>query len=227
MPFIELSRRGAVASTAAVGALFCLWAFSTGAVAAVYPPGGGAFAADAEGWQETEATCNVTLLSTCEASGEYDASAGNPPGALTAKTTVSLNLAALFDSTVVFESPDFTVAEAGPATVHAERQFAPGGLLTLMPEADYTVSLIDRGTEVPTEVISEILDEGDASFAGKDAAAVVVPGRTYAIAIEVSTTSLAALGALSTAANVRFDNVALSVQETSGGEGDDGDDGDE
>jgi hypothetical protein len=127
MQSIELSWRGAVASIAAVGALFCLSVFSAAAAAAVYPFGGGAFAADAEGWQETEATCNVTLLSTCEASGEYDATAGNPPGALTAKTSVSLNLAALFDSTVVLESPDFTVAEAGPPPCTPIASLRPAG----------------------------------------------------------------------------------------------------
>lgn len=224
MQSIELGRRGVVASIAA-GVLLCLWTLPAPAAAAVYPAGGGAFAADAEGWQATEEVCNVTLLSTCEASGEHDPAAGNPPGALTAKTTVSLNLAGLFDSTVVFESPDFAVTEAGPATVHVERQFAPGGLPTLAPEATYAVSLIDRGTEVATEVVGEALDEGDTVFSGKDGAVAVVAGRTYAIAIEASTTSLAALAALSTAANVRFDNVALSVQEASSGEGDDGDDG--
>lgn len=224
MPFIHSGSRlvdsrwcRGIASIAVIGGL-ALAAVAPAAPAATYPAGGGAFAADAEGWLATEEACNVSLLSTCEASGEHDASAGNPPGALTAKTSVTLNLAAVFDSTVVFESPDFTVAKAGPATMHAERQFVPGGLLTLTPEATYAVSLIDRSTEIPTEVLGETLGEGDTSFAGKDGAASVVAGQTYAIAIEVDTTAAAALGLVEADTHVRFDNVALTVQDD-GGEG--------
>jgi hypothetical protein len=120
-------RRRLAASTAACGAALLIWVLPTGASASVYPTGGGAFATDAEGWEATEASCNVTALSTCEASGEWDAANGNPPGALTAKTNVLLNLAALLESTVLFESPDFTAAESGAGTVHVDRQFLPRG----------------------------------------------------------------------------------------------------
>lgn len=209
-------RRRALASIAVCGG-FALAAPTPIAAAAVYPAGGGAFAVDAEGWQATEESCSVTLLSSCEASGEHDATGGNPPGTLTARTSVTLNLAAVFDSTVVFESPDFTIAAAGPATLHAERQFIPGGLLTLAPEATWSVSLIDRSTETPTEVIGETLGDDDVAFAGKDGAAAVVAGRTYAIAVEVVTTAAAALGLTETDSHVRFDNVALTVQDASGG----------
>ena len=209
-------RRRALASIGVCGG-FALAAPAPIAAAAVYPVGGGAFAADAEGWQATEESCNVTLLSSCEASGEHDATGGNPPGTLTARTSVTLNLAAVFDSTVVFESPDFTIAAAGPATLHAERQFIPGGLLTLAPEATWSVSLIDRSTDTPTEVIGETLGDDDVAFAGKDGAASVVAGRTYAIAIEVVTTAAAALGLTETDSHVRLDNVALTVQDTSRG----------
>jgi hypothetical protein len=212
------------AATIASGVAMLLGAIPASAAAAVYPAGGGGFTADAEGWQEVDADCNVTALSSCEANGEHDAVNGNPPGGLTAKTTVLLNLAALFESTVVFESPDFTVAQAGSATLHLDRQFAPGGLFTLAPEATYSVSLVDRGTGTPTELIDEALDEGDTTFAGKDAAASVVSGRTYAISIEVETSATAALGLLGGDTNARFDNIALSVED-SGGEGPAGESG--
>jgi hypothetical protein len=88
------------------------------------------------------------------------------------------------------------------------------------------VSLIDRGSEVPTEVLTETLDEGDASFAGKEGAVSVLAGHTYAISLEVKTTAVAALGLLAATANARFDNVSLSVEgsagETAGGDGKDG-----
>lgn len=205
--------RGVGALIAMLGLALLVAALASTAVAATYPAGGGAFTADAEGWQATEAECNVTVLSTCEASGAHDAANGNPPGALTAKTTVLLNLAALFESTVVLESPDFTVAETGTGTMHADRQLAAGGLLTLSPEATYSVSLIDRGSGTPTEVLEETLDEGDASFAGEDGVASVSSGHTYAISIEVATSALAALGVLGGEAKVRFDNVALSTED--------------
>jgi hypothetical protein len=216
---IESRGRCAVAPIAICGAILALIAFPAAAAAAVYPSGGGVFAADAEGWQETEATCNVTALSTCEASGEHDASSGNPPGAITAKTTVLLNLAALFESTVVFESPDFIVEEVGAASMHVDRQLAAGGLLALSPESTYTVSLIDRDLGTQVEVLSETLDEGDSSFAGKDGLAPVLSGHTYAISIEAKTTATAALGLLGGETNVRFDSVSLSTQASTGGGG--------
>lgn len=230
MPSIKLCRRSLGATLVAAGALLSILVLPAGAAAVVYPPGGGAFSAGAEGWEATEEDCNVTLLSSCTASGEHDAASGNPAGSLIAKTSVTLNVAATFDSTVVFESPDFTVAETGAAALHLDRQLATEGLLTLAPEATYTVAAIDRGTETPTEVLEETIDNGDSAFAGKDAVASVVAGHTYAIAITVETTSLAAIGLLGGSTSARFDNVALSIEGASGGEeedttGSDGKDG--
>jgi hypothetical protein len=217
MPFLQ-SRARAVASIATCGTVLLAVA-APAAPASVYPPGGGAFSAGLEGWTATEESCNVTLLSSCDASGGHDASVGNPPGALNAQTSVTLNLAAVFDSTVVFESPDFTAADAGPATLHAERQFVPGGLGALAPEATWSVSLIDRGTGTPTEVIGETLSDDDSAFAGQDGAASVVAGRTYALRVEVATTAGAALGLTERDSQVRFDNIALTVQDLGGGSG--------
>lgn len=216
MRSVKLCRRRETAPIAAATAAVLLLASAAGAAASVYPPGGGAFSGGAEGWQATEANCNVSALSTCEASGEYDGTAGNPAGALLAKTSVQLNLGALFESTIVFESPDFTVAEGGTAPLHVDRQFAASGLVALTPEATYAASLIDRGGGTPTEVLAESLDEGDASFTGRDGVVSVSAGHTYAIAIETSTTAAAALGLLGGETDVRFDNVALAVQSAAG-----------
>ncbi|HEU4944571.1 MAG TPA: hypothetical protein VFT10_05350, partial [Solirubrobacterales bacterium] len=199
-----------------------LMVFAAPAAAATYPTGGATFAADAEGWQATEADCSIPLAGVCSASGSHDPANGNPPGALTAETDVVLNLGGLFEASVTFESPDFVVSETGPAAFHLDRQFSTGGLLALAPQADYTVSLIDRGTETPTEVVAESLDEADSAFAGKDALTSATAGRTYAISIEVDTGSTATgLGVLGESA-VRFDNIALTVQDDSSGAGTEG-----
>lgn len=219
MQSIKLCRQDIAASMAAGAAALALLMLPAPASAAVYPPGGGAFSGNAEGWQATEESCNVSALSTCEASGEYDGSSGNPAGALLAKTSVQLSLAGVFESTVVFESPDFTVAEGGPAVLRLERQFAASGLLALSPEATYAASLIDRGGGAPTEVLAETLDEGDGSFAGREGVAPALAGHTYAIVIETKATSASAPGLLSGETDVPFDNVALTVQTAGGGEG--------
>lgn len=218
-----LRRRGILAALPICAAALFSSAFPLTAGAVVYPPGGWAFAGDAEGWQEAEASCNVSAPSTCEASGEFDGSAGDPPGSLAAHAHLTLNAAALFESTVVLESPGFAVAEGGPATVHVDRQFSPGGLLSLAPETSYSVSLVDQGGEASSEAIAETLGEGDSAFAGRDGVVAVSAGHTYAIAIEATTTSLAAVGLLATDSFARFDNVSLSTGSSGGeGEGDGG-----
>jgi hypothetical protein len=216
---LDPRRLGAVGTIALFIAVLSITAAPIAATAAVYPASGGTFGSDDEGWQATEASCNLSLGGLCTASGSYDALEGNPPGSLAFETSVTLNLGGLFESIVVFESPDFTVAGGGAATMRVDRQFTPGGLLNLEPESTYTVSLIDRGTETPTEVLSEVLDEGDAAFAGREAAASVTAGHTYAISIEADTGSTTTGFGLLGSAVARFDNVALSVQEAAGGGG--------
>jgi hypothetical protein len=211
-------RRGGsgAASILACGAILAMPAV---APAAVYPAGGGAFAADAEGWQATEASCNIALAGLCSAVGGHDAAAGNPAGSLKAEADITLNLGGLFESAVVLESPDFTVGEDGPALLHLDRQFESDGLVALAPEATYAVSLIDRGPETPTQVMTETLDEGDGSFAGKDAVAAVTAGHTYALSIEAEIGSTAASVGLLGAAIARFDNVTLTTEDASDGAG--------
>jgi hypothetical protein len=137
MPFVKPRPRRAIISIAVCAALFLLSAVPAWGATDVYPAGGGAFGSDAEGWQVTEAVCNVSLLLTCTASGEHDASNGNPAGSMTAKTNADLNLLGTFESTVVFESPQFIVADEGAATLHVDREFVPGGLIELAPVASY------------------------------------------------------------------------------------------
>jgi hypothetical protein len=183
----------------------------------VYPDKGGTFTGGPQGWLTTEANCNLGLL--CTAEGAYDGGAGNPPGSYAANTTIGLNAVGLFKSTIAVQSPDFTVTEAGDATLHLERQFDAGSLVDLAPEVTYTVELIDRTTGRRTEALKETISAAS-PFTGKDAAVSVKAGRDYAIAITAVTGStVAGTGLLGGTTSLRFDNVALSVQGAGGGGG--------
>ena len=219
MPFVKPRLRGAITPIAACAAVLLFSAAPAWGATDVYPAGGGAFGSDAEGWQQTEAVCDVSLLSTCTASGEYDASSGNPAGSMTAKTNADLNLLGTFESTVVFESPEFTVADAGAATLHLDREFVPGGLIEIEPVASYAVTLTDVTAATKLLLLEEEI-EGASPFTGKDAAATVVAGHSYAISVEAKASSTVALNLLVEGdTDVRFDNVALSVQGAAGGGG--------
>lgn len=177
--------------------------------AAVYPAGGSDFSGGLQGWQVTEADCNAGAL--CTASGGYDGGNGNPPGSISADTTVALNLLTVFESTVTLQSPDFTVQDGRLGTLHLDRQFAPGNLVDLAAETSYEVTLIDRTADRRSTPLDETIDE-PSGFVGKDAAVTVVPGHTYAIAIVVETTSsVVGTGLLGGTTSTRFDNVELSV----------------
>ncbi len=178
------------------------------ASAAVHPAGGSGFNGDAEGWQVTEASCNVPAL--CTASGGYDGGNGVPPGSLAASTTVTLNLVTLFSSTVTLQSPDFT-PDSRTGTFHLDRQFESGSLVDLAAETSYEVTLIDRTADRRSEVLGETLDSAS-GFVGEDEAVTVVPGHTYALAITVETTStVAGTGLLGGTTSTRFDNVSLTL----------------
>src|SRR6185503_19360080 len=89
----------------AVAGVAILMAVPAAGAANPYPDGGGLFDGGAEGWQVTEASCNVPVL--CSASGGYDGDDGTPAGSLAAETEIGLNLVSLFHSTVTMQSPDF------------------------------------------------------------------------------------------------------------------------
>lgn len=183
----------------------------------VYPAKGGTFTGGPQGWLTTEASCNVALL--CTAEGSYDGADGNPPGSYALNTTIGLNLLTLFKSTITVQSPDFTVTEAGDATLHLDRQFVSGSLVDLAPEVTYTVNLIDRTSGKTTEAMKETVAAAS-PFTGKDAAVTVKAGDTYSISITAETRStVAGTGLIGGMTSIRFDNVALSVQTTGSGGG--------
>jgi hypothetical protein len=205
-----------VAACCAAFAAFCLAAGPAAAATNVYPAGGGTFSGGAQGWEVTDASCNVPAL--CTAGGGYDGANGNPAGSLAANTTIGLNLLTLFKSTVTLQSPDFTPVSAGDATLHLDRQFVSGSLVDQAPQSTYAVTLIDRTAGTKSEVLTETIPAAS-EFIGKDHAATVKAGHTYALAITTETGSTVAGTALGGGTtSTRFDNVSLSV-ETSGGSG--------
>lgn len=208
MTSIKRRPGGAILLIAACAAAFLLFAGSAKAATEVYPAGGGTFASDLQGWQVTDASCSLPVI--CTASGAHDASAGNPPGSATAKTTVILGLINLISSTVVFESPEFAVADDGStATLRLDRQFVPSQVA--VPGATYIVTLKDITGGTDEVVHTETLTAASPTFVAQEVAVDVTAGSTYAIEIEAETSATVEFGLLG-GANLRFDNVALSVE---------------
>jgi hypothetical protein len=213
------STRGRLAAVCCVAvAAACLVAGPAAQAATnTYPAGGSTFTGGPQGWQVTEASCNVPAF--CTASGGYDGSSGNPPGSFAANTTIALNLLTLFKSTVTLQSPDFTVSSDGDATLHLDRQFAAGSLVDLAPELTYAVTLLDRTVGGKSEPLTETVANGT-EFIGKDRAVTVKQGHVYAISITAQTSStVAGTGLLSGTTSARFDNVSVAVQTAGGGGG--------
>lgn len=189
-------------------------AIPAASAAEVYPDGAARFNGGAEGWEATEASCNAPLF--CSASGGYDGGEGTPAGSLAAKTSITLNLASLFESTVTLQSPDFEVGTGGAGTLSLERSFDPGSLVDLSPSVEYTAQLVDRTRGGRTTSISESID-GKSGWSGETGAVTLASGHTYAILLTVRTSSsVAGTGLLAGATVTRFDNVALTVGADSG-----------
>lgn len=164
-----------------------LLALTGSAQAATYPGGGSGFDEGAEGWSAGAASCTpAELLCTSEAA--YDATTGNPPGSIAAKTTVTVNLVGLFKGTATWSSPKFTVpveAITG-ADMHLDRAFSPGGLVDLEPKASFTVTLADLSAGTSTRALSGELDGEDNAFAAAGAPVAVVGGHTYRLSIDTT-----------------------------------------
>ncbi|HVY96405.1 MAG TPA: hypothetical protein VHA54_05535 [Solirubrobacterales bacterium] len=191
------------------------------AATTVYPAGGSGFSAGAEGWTPGPVSCSpIVLLCTPEAA--YDPGAGNPPGSISARTTVTVNLISLFKGTETWSSPQFTVpvgAVTG-ASLRLERAFDAGGLVNVEPKATYAVTLRDLSAGTSATVLSEEVGKADTTFAARVAAASVVSGHTYQLSIEATTAQSAlALSLLTGTTNLRFDNVGLQVETAEGGSG--------
>lgn len=197
------------------------------AATTAYPSGGSDFDADAEGWVGSDQTCSVTvvglplpLLSTCASTTVHDPGAGNPPGSITARTDMTLNVLSLFSGSSTWTSPEFTVlpGSVAGATLALDRALAAGGLLNVGLTSTYVVTLQDVTAGTSAEVFSEELTPDDAAFETRGQGVTVLPGHTYRISIRTTTASAVGLGLPERVVNTRFDNVALTVQ-TGGGAG--------
>lgn len=92
-------------------------------------------------------------------------------------------------------------------------------MAALGPESTYDVSLIDRSSgNTATKLLTETIDQTDGTFA-RQAAAVpagaLVAGRTYALAIKTTTLTRTARAGVLGSLNTRYDNVGLSVEDSS------------
>lgn len=206
-----------------VGALCAVLLAAAGSAPAAtttYPAGGSGFDEGSEGWSAGASSCTPAEL-LCSSEAAYDASTGNPPGSIAARTTVTLNLVSLFKGTATWNSPSFTVPvePITDAEMSLESAFDPGGLIDVEPEGSYTVTLFDLTTGKSTEALSGEL-EGETPFSAESASVAVVGGHKYRLSIEAVTAQGAlALSLLSGTSNLRFDNVGLSVRSAPGGDG--------
>ncbi len=192
------------------------------ASAATYPGGGSTFTGGAEGWQVKEAVCNVPLL--CEATGGYDAAAGNPPGSLAAKSKIALNAVGLFKATVVEESPAFTAGESGAGNLSLQRQLVTTEPLSLTPSLAYTAVLVDQSIGDEQKAIEETVGAPTGFAAGQGAVALVA-GHTYSIRITSQLTSnVTALG-FTGEASADYDNVVITGPGGGSGNGGNGGNG--
>ncbi len=191
------------------------------AATVTYPSGGSGFSESAEGWSSSGTSCAPAEL-LCTSEAVYDPTAGNPPGSIAVRTTVTLNLGSLFKGTATWESPQFKVpvdAITG-ADVHLDHAFDPGGLVDVGPEASYVVKLADLSTGTSTTALSEEIDGEEKAFAAASGSVAVVGGHTYKLSIETETAqSTLALSLVSGTTNLRFDNVGLTVRSSAGGGG--------
>lgn len=218
MPFARLMRSSRIGLAAATVAASCLLAGPASAATTVLPAGGSGFDTDSEGWSPAGASCSPAPL-LCTPEAVYDSGAGNPPGSIAARTTVTVNLLDLFSATEAWSSPRFTVPvePITGARLSLERAFSGGGLVDVQPKASYTAVLHDLTAGSEQTVFTESLTTSDTTFTPKSDTASVVGGHEYQLTLSATTAqSTVAASAFSGTTNLWFDNVGLSVHTSSG-----------
>jgi hypothetical protein len=210
--------RGMVLAGAVCVALLAVAGMAPAATV-TYPGGGSGFDDGGEGWSAGNASCTPAEL-LCSSEAVYDATTGNPPGSIAAKTTVTVNLAGLFKGTATWNSPQFRIPVGAitDAEIRLDRAFDPGGLVDVEPVASYVVTLSDLTTGTSTTALTGELEGEDEDFTTSSAPLAVVGGHRYSLTIDTETAQSAlALSLLSGTASLRFDNVGLVVHSASGG----------
>jgi Ca2+-binding RTX toxin-like protein len=210
--------RGAVAATTAAVAVMGV-ATSAHAATTTYPAGGSTFASDAQGWTPSAEDCSgvggvLTLL--CNTDAEFDASGGNPDGAIVTDVNVTLNVLGLFEGAATWTSPAFTVpagANVTGAELRLDRAHDVGGLLTLSPSGEVVATLVDETAGSETELTSEPVG-ADSVYATMNVAApagAVVAGHTYRLRLDTTITSTVASAGVLGTTTMSYDNVGLTV----------------
>lgn len=233
---IRSSRRSAAGGFGfAAAACVVAFAFAGQAQAATtaYPAGGSTFDTDSQGWVGSATSCTLPLALVCDATNDYDPTAGNPPGSIATNVNVLLGIgsANLLTGNGTWTSPAFTVPAGQPISGAAfayDRSFAAGGLLNLEPTSTVQVTLVDETAGTSASILTDVLTEDDADFAAATAPAAVVGGHTYRLSLTTTTSATLSLSVLAADSQTRFDNIALSVQTSApsgGGAGGNGGDG--
>lgn len=220
-------RSGRRSATGGFGlaAVACVAAFAFAgqaqAATTAYPDGGSSFDAGAEDWVGSDATCTIPVL-LCETTNVHDPAVGNPPGSLATVVDVPVIAVGLLTGSGTWTSPAFTLPSdqvVGGASFAYERRFDPNGLLPLVPTSTVEVSLIDETAGTTTPLLTDALTTANTAFAPATAPAVVVAGHTYRLRLATVTSAVLGVGLLAEPAQTRFDNVALTVQTSSPGDG--------
>ena len=186
------------------------------AAAATYPGAGSTFTGGTEGWQVKEAACNVPAV--CEASGGYDANAGNPAGSLAAKAKITLNTAGLVKTTVVEESPDFTAGDGGAGQLSLQRQLVSTEPVNLTPNLTYVATLVDKTAGSEQKAIEETILAAT-GFGSNQGPVSLIAGHTYSIRIASEINSQVAAVGVTGESIADYDNVVLTGPGSNGGSG--------
>lgn len=210
---------------ALIVATLALTGLARGAVT-TYPAGGSTFDGDAQGWTGSDASCSLLsgINVLCSSDTAFEPANGNPGGAIAAEVDVTLNLLGVFQGSALWTSPSFTIPSGNQvtgATLHLDRAFDAGGLISLVPSSRVRATLVDETAGATTELLDETLTGADSAYGTESVdvpAGVVVAGHSYRLRLATATTNAAELGVLGQSSTL-YDNVGLAVttQDASGG----------
>jgi Ca2+-binding RTX toxin-like protein len=222
-----------VIRSARAGTLLALIAVVAGsgqASAATFPSAGGStFDRDAQGWSSARATCTTVgggggLL--CSQENVYDGSAGNPGGAILARTKVIANGGELFRADSTWRSPSFSApANAGSSVLQYDRRLNVGGVVALSPHSSIQAVIVDETDGTAVSLGTENITDADSAFAASRvtvAPGTLAAGRKYHLELRSSTTTTTAREGILGTLDVRYDNVSLFVNDQPGAAGSSG-----
>jgi Ca2+-binding RTX toxin-like protein len=197
------------------------------ASAATLPSAGGStFDRDAQGWTSTQATCTTPVDpagALCTEENQWDGTAGNPAGSLSARVTVLINAGQAFKGQSTWRSPSFTApTSSGASVLQLDRKFDVGSAVALSPQATVQPVLVDDATKVGTALGTDTLTAGDAAFVTRRydvAAGQLQAGRSYHLELRGTVTTAGAREGITGSPALRYDNVGLFVNNAPGASG--------